>query len=283
MSNEFGGEADNVVQAGTIHGGVNFSSTRKSFVELYQKAVDRLASKRPQVRASSLRTLAELGQDHPAKRQLVVDELCGYLRLPLSSKEGEAEVRRTALALLSERLKPRRDESGEPTSDTFWPEVALHLSRAILPEAAFDGCEFLPGTTFEGTTFLDEATFAGARFDATANFSIALFRSTVSFTDVRFADGALFTSTRFRNRADFSRARFAGTATFDYAEFEASAHFTGTTFGEAGFRWVTFGSWVDFTGAHADNVPDFQAVRDQPSMEEDIKNMPRGTWPKRKS
>lgn len=52
--------------------------------ELYAKAVEQLGHEKAPVRLGALYSLERLAQDKPERRQVVVDVICAYLRMPFS-------------------------------------------------------------------------------------------------------------------------------------------------------------------------------------------------------
>lgn len=238
----------------------------------YQKALDHLDSTRAHTRMGGLRTLSALGQEYVTRRQAVVDAICGYLRTPWDSDDlAEAEVRRSALAILAGHLRPSRGEDSLPQSASFWEGISVDLVGAVLHEARFDGCEFA-AADFERATFIGSTGFCGAHFLGTARFLHATFegwwadfrKTTFSgvtwFRWVNFTVNAMFGLANFRLNAEFSRAQFSADADFTGIKvgkvgwfthniFHGSALFQGARFNVAIFEHVEFGGHVNFTGA----------------------------------
>jgi signal transduction histidine kinase len=105
------------------------------------RAVDQLGSDNPAVRIGGLHNLERIGQQHEEFRQLVLDEICSYLRLPFTSlvpktkdqlpagqfepigpppkevqmDEAEGEVRLIAQEILQRHLNPNDDCSSGNT------------------------------------------------------------------------------------------------------------------------------------------------------------------------
>ncbi len=140
------------------------------FEVLHQKAVDHLADRSAHVRMAALRTLGDLGDMYPEKRQRIVDELCDYLRIPPDSSDaGEGQVRRTAQMVLADRLRPKRSDNATAPNSAFWPDMDVDLKRAFLCDVYFNGCEFRRAD-FDEAQFKGEAHFDGARFVGEARF-----------------------------------------------------------------------------------------------------------------
>src|SRR5512139_1906354 len=91
------------------------------FAELYARALDRLSDPRPPLRVGAMHSLEALGQDHPERRQAIVDVLCAYLRMPPGD---DSPVRGTAQRILVAHLRP-----GGPG---FWSGLSVDLTGAAL-------------------------------------------------------------------------------------------------------------------------------------------------------
>lgn len=240
-----------------------------NFIDLYQKAVDHLASTKAHTRIAALKAIGELGQDHPSRRQTLVDVACGYLRLPWDeSDHSEMQVRTVAQEVLRDHLRPERDELGHARNQSFWPDIKVNLSGARLTDADFSFCEFgwanFDEARFEGTTwftrsvFTAEARFVGSIFDGwLVSFEGAKFEQRAWHRWAAFNVSAEFARAHFAINAEFSRARFAENANFTdmivlqtgwftHNVFNGFAEFRGSKFGSAQFIQVTFRGPADF-------------------------------------
>lgn len=265
-------ETASPLQAETIHGEQHLSPRNDKFIDVYQKAVDHLASEKALTRMAALQALGELGQDHPERRQTLAEVICGYLRLPQASADRtETQVRAVAQEVLRIHLSPDRDEQGRPRNANFWPKINVNLKGAHLIDANFAGCEFgwanFDETNFTGTTwfsrcvFNSEArfvgavfdgwlvSFEGARFEQRAWHRWTAFNACAEFSGARFAINAEFSRSRFSESADFTEVAVTGTGWFTHNIFSASADFRGSKFGSAQFIEVAFEGPVDFRDA----------------------------------
>ncbi|MET9686716.1 pentapeptide repeat-containing protein [Streptomyces coeruleorubidus] len=176
------------------------------FADRYTTAAEQLGHDKAAVRLAGVYALARLVDDWEEQRQVCVDVLCAYLRMPYRTdpdatgyKEGEHEVRHTIIRLIRDRLCL---SSGHPRS---WQGLDFDFTAV-----AFDGGS-LSGATFSG----GEVSFVGATFSGgkgsfvDATFSGALVRfyfatfdgdSLVSFINARFSGGLV----------DFEFATFSG-------------------------------------------------------------------------
>jgi uncharacterized protein YjbI with pentapeptide repeats len=235
----------------------DLDAAERRIMESYTKAADQLGSEKAPVRLAGMYALVRLADDHPQHRQLVIDLLCAYLRMPFAVSEqeagqptGEREVRHTAQGLLASRIRPYLDpEQHERRNPRHWAELyEFNLAGATLVDFDMSGCHFGP------------AIFTRARFIGEAVFRDAVFASGVQFDDVLFRDGAEFTSARFEVDANFMRVRCKKDAWFNSADFATDATFEDARFDDyCSFAHVSFG-WNAFFGAVRFEEVDFQTA-----------------------
>jgi len=230
--------------------------------ELYARAVDQLGQSQAPVRLAAMYSLASLAQDRPDRRQMVVDVLCAYLRMPFAQPTDdhladpkarepnvpdpsqELQVRQTAQRILADHLSRPSGLTGQQAQNlraagdlAFWPHTSLDLTGATLVDFTIDHAAII------------DARFARAVFVGDAGFRRATFAGDVSFTGARFTGVAGFGGARFAGRAGFGEAVFVQQAGFDGATFGATG-FAGAEFGgNAWFRNATFTDGVGFGGA----------------------------------
>ncbi len=221
------------------------------FADRYTTAAEQLGHERAAVRLAGVYALARLADDWKEQRQVCIDVLCAYLRMPYQPdqeapgyKEGEREVRLTIIRLVRDHLRH------DPESPHSW-----HGRDFDFTGATFDGGDFSGAVFSSGRVRFTHAVFSGGtvRFDG-AKFS----GSEVSFIRAKFSggrvsfDGATFPAGTVR----FAHAMFFhGKVSFDGAEFSGgTVSFTGTEFSGAGGlvcfnRAVFSGGTVRFTRA----------------------------------
>lgn len=243
-------------------------------IDLYTKAADQLGSDKAPVRLAGVYALERLAQDNPGQRQMVVNLLCAYLRMPFEPSLSR-RVRRGSFMFGPRPLQAAGAARGTQGRDE---ELLVRFSvQNILQRHLFthhflfewfiepftdewsgrnveSNPVFWPGISLElsGATLvdftlagaaLDGADFAGARFIGAAIFANARFRQATDFSSARFKDG----------RATFENAWFGFTTTFEGTDFgPCPADFDGATFcGMTNFSNGTFPGGVDFTAARA--------------------------------
>ncbi|MEV1048744.1 pentapeptide repeat-containing protein [Streptomyces sp. NPDC049916] len=255
--------------------GTSHRADATQLTERYAKAAEQLGHEQAAVRLAGVYAMARLADDWPEQRQVCVDVLCAYLRMPYEAdlnepgfRHGDREVRLSIIRIMRSHLQ-------DPADTTTWCGHTLDFTGAIFDGGDFSGAIFSGGeVSFRGARFsggevsFDTTTFSGAKvsFD-TANFS----GSQVSFFDTKFSDGQVnFKSARFSgSRVNFYAATFSGaTVSFSSARFDGGrVDFSGARFnggqvafsgarfpgGEVGFSSARFaGGRVVFSGARFD-------------------------------
>lgn len=258
------------------------SEIERRITDTYAKAVDQLGSEKAPVRLASLYALERLAQDNENQRQMIVNVLCAYLRMPFatstteyaaaaeSSNESqqtqEQQVRTTAQRILLDHVCVRSDDGRA----RFWPDISLDLSGAVLIDFDAAGCTvsgaMFSGAAFTGRAIFRDAVFAGparfddVRFSEDANFVCARFIDDARFDRVRFGRDSRFREARFDKGAHFTEAQIVGYGRFRLAQFEGDTWFTDARFHDAPwYSGARFAGYPDFSGAlvrTGDAVPD---------------------------
>ncbi|MFE4678206.1 pentapeptide repeat-containing protein [Streptomyces sp. NPDC056723] len=178
--------------------------------ERYTTAADQLGHDKPAVRLAGVYALARLADDWKEQRQVCIDVLCAYLRMPYEPdpslpghKEGEREVRHTIIRVI-------RDHLLKPQARNSWSACDLDFTGAI-----FDGCD-LSLSHFHGKVSFGDATFSGGTVsfgDATfSGGTVSFGGATLSGSTVHFGGGT----------TGFGAARFNG-ATFEWGPLPVPA------------------------------------------------------------
>lgn len=248
-----------------------YNSTQQRITELRIQAVAQLGSDNPTVRIGGLHNLDRLGEQHEELRQIVLDEICSYLRLPYtplnagkgsraesgqtepadaaappdSTPSAEREVRFIAQEILQRRLRRGTDER------PLWEHDRINLRSASLEHidfrnchlrnAAFTNATFSGDADFEFATFVGKTGFKGTTFGETAVFRNAIFSGITGFTDARFNGEAIFRGVALSAGADFEGSTFSRNADFGDSTFSRTAEFRDATFnGDANFGGAIF-------------------------------------------
>jgi uncharacterized protein YjbI with pentapeptide repeats len=252
----------------------------KLFNERFSSASAQLGHHAAAVRLAGVYAVAGLADDWARQRQVCIDVLCAYLRMPYdpdNHRDGEREVRHSIIRVIRDHLRAN--------APTPWHGQDFDFTNATFDGGDLSGANFTGGTVqFSGAKFTNEiVNFRGVRFaGASVQFGYADFASdVVDFSSAEFVNGhidfnfatfasghVVFSSAKFvsdtvdfRNArftggmvyfdgsefasgtTDFSRAEFAsGRVLFNYAKFSgARVYFNSTEFA---------GGVIDFNGAH---------------------------------
>ena len=231
------------------------------------------------MRLAGLYALERVAQNNSDQRQTIVNVLCAYLRMPYQlpgappaedadqprvveyrEQMQEREVRLAAQRVLATHLRPGKDP--DHPLDTFWPNLDLDLTAAVLVDLDLGRC-CMRTATFIDTQFIGTTTwFFRAQFSGDAWFDEARFRGTTVFDEANFGRTAAFHEAHFSDQAGFIGAQFSGDAWFHQAQFRGTtrfgeAHFNGTAdFGEAYFTGD-----ADFDRAQFRGKTQFDMVR----------------------
>ncbi|MGW5063553.1 pentapeptide repeat-containing protein [Streptomyces sp. NPDC004096] len=225
----------------------------------YTTAAEQLGHDQAAVRLAGVYALARLADDWQEQRQVCIDVLCAYLRMPYEPdptapghKEGEREVRLTIVNVIHRHLLA-------PDTSTSWCDNFFDFTGATFDGGDFFGSHFRNFVYFGGATFSNGmvsfsrtafsrglvafrgATFHGGHVDfseavfngATVGFERATFSgSTVTFGGAQFSGGTV----QF-NDAEFS----GGTVTFDGSTSSGgTVTFDGSTFSGSTIAWGPF-------------------------------------------
>ncbi len=222
------------------------------FTERFEGASEKLGSEHAAVRLAGVHALAHLADDAPTQqlRQMCIDVLCAYLRMPYDPEPGPLPEDATDEQRAEHQKRSLEFAAFREVRHTIIRTITTRL-REDAP-VSWQGCDFdFTGTVFDGGDFTrahfttGTVDFSGAEFSgATVNFVGAEFTgATVSFAGMKFTGSAVH----------FLRAVFSsGTVGFRGAEFTGAtvdftlAQFTGDTadFHDA----VASGGTVDFAG-----------------------------------
>ncbi|MDX3101626.1 pentapeptide repeat-containing protein [Nonomuraea angiospora] len=217
--------------------------TTKLFNDRFSTASEKLGHEAPAVRLAAVHALAAIADDAPTRdlRQMVIDVLCAYLRMPYSPNPGQngpqserltfaglREVRHTIIRIISARL---RNDASVP-----WQGHDFDFTGTV-----FDGGDFRNITVPSGKMLFDGTEFSAGIID----FSDSHFSGgSVSF------EGALFGgATIYFNASNFSGAEVV----FNKVELTAGQMDFGevaVTGGKLGFHNSLFsGGTISFISA----------------------------------
>lgn len=184
------------------------------FRDRYVDAATQLGSPDAATRMAGIYALAQLADEwgrerDRSKRQMCVDVLCAYLRIPYGPQDGaapdrpgEREVRRTLIRVIRDHL--REDKVGDP--DLRWSNLSFSFEGAYFDCGDFTGARFAGGfVSFHATTFAATGTihFRDVTFATRAFFGSAVVESgTVDFRGAALEPGSA--EGRRPNEVDFT-------------------------------------------------------------------------------
>ncbi|WP_410643474.1 pentapeptide repeat-containing protein [Amycolatopsis sp. lyj-346] len=196
--------------------------------ERFAGACAQIGHEKPAVRLAGVYAMASLADEWVEQRQVCIDVLCAYLRIPYEPAldspwyhDEESEVRLSITSVISDHLRP-----GAPVS---WQGHEFNFLRAVFRSADFADIRVTGGRLL----------FSLARFPG----------GWTSFDGMHVSGGEVW----------FGGAEFSGKArvTFDKAEFSGGrVQFEGASFtgGEVSFRGARFtGGEVDLSQAGTDD------------------------------
>jgi uncharacterized protein YjbI with pentapeptide repeats len=242
-------------EAGRAETGWSLAEQRtRTLNERFDTVAGQLSSdKPPAVRMAGVYAMAALADDWQDHRQMCVDVLCAYLRMPYEPEPGDdapvekrlacqasREVRHTVIRVITAHLNG--------TAPVSWCGLNLDFAGAVFDGGDFSGAKFSSGTV----------NFAGAKFSSgTVNFAGAKFPGgTVNFAGAKFCGARVnFFLAKFSGAmVDFAGAKISGgTVSFDYAGFSGgTVNFSSAKFSGAAvhfFHSKFAGESPTFTGA----------------------------------
>ncbi|MGH4012060.1 MAG: pentapeptide repeat-containing protein [Pseudonocardiaceae bacterium] len=196
----------------------------EQLAQRYTTAAGQLGHEKAAVRLAGVYALARLADDWNDQRQVCIDVLCAYLRMPYEPdpasekhREGEREIRYTIIRIIRDHLR-------DPEDPTTWCGHDLDFTNATFDGGNFDGAKFTGGDVSFGGGMV---SFSGVEFTGSeVSFARAVFTGgTVSFTGAKFADGTVsFFSVEFSGgEISFYHAKFfGGDLSFFKAKFISS-------------------------------------------------------------
>lgn len=197
----------------------------QGFNERFGTAAEQLAHASAAVRMAGVYAMAGLADDWADKRQVCVDVLCGYLRMP-SDGENENLVSDAIMRIVRDRTTPRTFGFSD------WPDTDFDFT-----DIEFTDLD-LGGLSFGGTVTFDRSTFKG---------ELTSFANT-SFNGRLSCHGTTFSA----KQTTFARAVIGGRLQFVGAEFETSKiDFSGMSLNGIGidfYRSRFHDTEVDFSG-----------------------------------
>ncbi|QRX92343.1 MULTISPECIES: pentapeptide repeat-containing protein [Streptomyces] len=259
-------------------------AAERRVTELYSQAVEQLGHEKATVRLGGLYSLERLAQHNKEHRQVVVEVICAYLRMPFdppadcrdagglrdqdAATHQERQVRSAAQNILARHLRPeplgmRFEGRGREVIDnpSYWPDVTLNLCGAVLVDVDFSEC-FLSEPAFDEAKFIGQSRFSGAVLLGSARFAHAEFKGYAAFDGVEcmghlfshdsvYEGVADFRGSAFRQQHSLTRVIFKDEAWFTDAQFYADVRLVDPSFPRSA---STFARGIDLSRARVLNM-----------------------------
>lgn len=215
----------------------------------YTKAVEQLADDNAAVRLGGVYTLFGLADEwltdnliekstQLEESQTIVNNLCAYIRTPLSAEEKRKILEYSSLDNLYITKKIN-------FPDTLKEEQGIR--RTIMKEIK------------ERTMIYSSITRRTSWSDFYFDFSDSIFFYDIDLSMCKFNDRILFSNSLFAEKSIFNHTEFLNSADFSNATFNNIAMFRGASYkgiGSLKFEGAQF-NWVDFTGVEIESIADF--------------------------
>lgn len=264
----------------------------------YTKAIEQLADQKAPVRLGGIYTLFGLADEwltdnlikkstRTEETQIIINNLCAYIRGPLPKKDKknilkcypletldpfkkskeanlsdhlkeEAEIRKTIIKEIKERISPDFYQL-----KNSWSNFYFDFSNSV----------FFYEINFSGCIFKNNVNFSNSIFATKANFYDTKFHYLTDFSNTKFRAGAYFLSASHKGigQFDFHKAQFQsssfqgveveGIAIFMEAEFNIFPNFRDSIFhAPSFFSYAKFNSSIRFSGATFCSEVDFSGA-----------------------
>jgi uncharacterized protein YjbI with pentapeptide repeats len=202
----------------------SFRADAEQLSKRYQDSATQLGHERAAVRLAGIYAIGRLADDWPENRQMCVDLLCAYLRMPYtpsSSADDEYVVRTTVFDVIRQHLT-------DPASPTNWCQLDFNFAGGTYDGVQLNDCYFYKHVSFDDAKFTgierrkDDRNHGWIHFERSVFAGdISFFQATfhgciVSFDDVKFTSGMVhFGGANFRDfNLFFRRAEFIGTSVY---------------------------------------------------------------------
>ncbi len=140
----------------------------EAFAKRYQDAALQLGHASPAVRLAGVYAMARLADDWLNQRQVCIDVLTAYLRIPApetdaAESSGERQIRRVITLVMRQHLTGDAKKSWREQNFDFTDAT---LSDFVLEDCVFEGTASFDGVRFEGDCAIRRTIFrAAAKFD----------------------------------------------------------------------------------------------------------------------
>ncbi len=162
----------------------------------YQDAAAQLGHERAAVRLAGIYAIGRLADDWPENRQMCVDLLCAYLRMPYNpgrDSDDESVVRETVFEVMRARLT-------DPSRPDSWSDLSFDFSGGTYDTVPLTDCHFNKEVLFHDARFVGMDRWGEGKHRGWIGFKRSVFSNGMSLFQAR-VDGAI---------VNFDGARFLG-------------------------------------------------------------------------
>ena len=228
----------------------------------YTKAIEQLADQKAPVRLGGIYTLFGLADEwltdnlikestRTEETQIIINNLCAYIRGPLPKKDEKNILKCYPLETLGQFQKSKEANLPDHLKEeaeirkTIIKEIKERISPDIY-QLKNDWSNF--HFNFSNSVFFYEVDFFGCTFKNSVNFSNSLFATEANFINTAFHNSTDFSKTKFRASAYFSHASHRGFGQFNFQEAQfQSVSFQGVEFeGVSSFFEAKFNMLANF-------------------------------------
>ncbi|MEV6238347.1 hypothetical protein [Lentzea sp. NPDC051838] len=145
-------------------------SEADSLAKRYQDAASQLGHEKAVVRMAGVVAMAHLADDWPQQRQMCVDVLCGYLRMPpsaLTERDAEERAEREVRATVTRLIAAHTRQHHWPGEDAVpsWSACEFDLSGAVIHDLDWVGLTFEKRVHLTGATLTGHCRIINCRFE----------------------------------------------------------------------------------------------------------------------
>lgn len=178
-------------------------ANQESLLSRYRSASEQLDySHSATVRLAGAYAMSHLADDWPEQRQMCVDVLCAYLRMPDATAIGESQVRTSIIRLIDAHLtqvKRRRFPD-----EISWSPMSFEFSSAHFADLRLEAPVFNNNVSFSGATFTGRCQIWGPTFKKWVDFSDATIEGSLDLPRVSLGANFLFNRPRLLAQSSLS-------------------------------------------------------------------------------
>jgi uncharacterized protein YjbI with pentapeptide repeats len=198
----------------------SFRADGEQFSKRYQDGAIQLGHERAAVRLAGVYAISRLADDWPDNRQMCVNLLCAYLRMPYLSKienDDESVVRESVFEIIRQHVQ-------DPDSLNSWCRFEFDFSGGTYDSVNLNGGKFYNGISFQDSRFAGMERRKDGKNFGWINLTECVFKKGISFFQSDFRECVVsFDGSSFEE----GHAFFGGAEFKDFNLFFREARFLG--------------------------------------------------------